>query len=200
MAAAQGAWREGNALWLDPLFLGQYPEGQQAHISPGDMKIISTPMDFLGLNVYHGVRVRATSVGGETVPFPPGSPHTAMGWPVVPECVYHGLTALHREYHPASILISETGCAFPDRVDARGHVHDPERVAFLHSYMEQAFRAKKEGVPLDGIFVWSLMDNFEWERGFTQRFGLVYVDYPTQRRIPKSSARWLRDHIGDHHD
>lgn len=198
-ASAEVAWREENALWLGPLFRGQYPEGQQANISPGDMKTISTPMDFLGLNVYHGVRVRATPLGGETVPFQPGFPLTTMGWPVVPECVYHGLMALHKEYRPLSILISETGCAFPDRLDERGQVHDPERLAFLHSYLEQAFRAKKDGVPLDGIFVWSLMDNFEWERGLTQRFGLVYVDYPTQRRIQKSSARWLRNYIGGHH-
>lgn len=190
--AAQIAWRAENALWLDPLFRGQYPEGGLAEIMSGDMKIISTPVDFYGLNVYHGVRVRATPAGWETVPFPLTQPHTTMGWPVVPECVYHGLTAIHREYRPASILISETGCAFPDVVDARGQVHDPDRIAFLQSYLEQAVRAKKEGVPLDGIFIWSLMDNFEWERGFTQRFGLVYVDYPTQRRIPKSSAQWFR--------
>lgn len=196
-AAAQVAWREENALWLDPLFRGCYPEGGPTQVLSGDMKIISEPLDFFGLNVYHGVRVRSAPRGWETVPFPLNHPRTTMGWPIVPECVYHGLSALHRDYRPASVLISETGGAFPDVLDARGQVHDPERIAFLQSYLEQAIRAKKEGVPLDGILIWSFMDNFEWERGFTQRFGLVYVDYPTQRRIPKSSARWFQEFKGD---
>lgn len=193
-AAAHAAWRQDNAPWLDPLFRGQYPREEPDQMLSGDLKTIAAPLDFFGLNVYHGVRVRATTAGWETVLFPPNHPRTTMGWPVVPECVYHGLKNLHEDYHPPSLLISETGAAFPDRLDARGRVHDPDRIAFLESYLEQAFRAKKEGVPLDGVLVWSLMDNFEWERGFTQRFGLVYVDYPTQRRILKSSARWFKEY------
>ncbi len=194
VAATRSAWRQDNEPWLDPIFKGVYPQDSYPAVMAGDMNVISTPLDFYGLNVYHGVRVRASPAGWELVNFPTSHPRTTMGWPVVPECVYHGLMDLHDVYHPRSILMTETGAAFRDTLDSRGKVHDSDRIAFLESYISQGFQAKKEGVPLNGVLVWSLMDNFEWERGYTQRFGLVYVDYSTQRRIPKSSAHWFRDY------
>ncbi len=194
VAAARSAWRQDNEPWLDPIFKGVYPQDAHFPIMAGDMNVISTPLDFYGLNVYHGVRVRASSAGWEPVEFPASYPRTTMGWPVVPECVYHGLMDLHDVYQPRSIFMTETGAAFRDTLDSRGHVHDPDRIAFLESYLAQGFRAKGEGVPLNGVWVWSLMDNFEWERGYTQRFGLIHVDFSTQRRTPKSSARWFRDY------
>ena len=113
-----------------------------------------------------------------------------MGWEVYPEGLYELLTRLKAEYPFPAYYVTENGAAYPDQVGADGQVDDPLRVAYLRAYFAQAARALAADVPLKGYFVWSLMDNFEWAHGYSQRFGLVYIDYRTLHRTPKTSARW----------
>ena len=119
---------------------------------------------------------------------------TAMRWPVVPEALTELLLRLKRDYGDLPLLITENGAAFQDRLDD-GHVDDPRRVAYLRGHIAAVERARAQGVDVRGYYVWSLLDNFEWEWGYERRFGIVYVDYATQRRIPKRSAFWYRDLI-----
>lgn len=121
-----------------------------------------------------------------------------MGWEIYPEGLYRLLNRLHFEYQIPKLYVTENGVSWPDAVDAAGQVHDPRRIRYLHDHFAAAQRALAAGVPLAGYFVWSLMDNFEWAKGYKQRFGLIYVDYETQTRIPKHSAAWLRRVIAAH--
>ena len=118
-----------------------------------------------------------------------------MGWEVYPPALYDLLCRLHFDYKPASILITENGASYSDGPDATGRVADVRRQTYIRDHLAQARRAMEAGVPLAGYFVWSLMDNFEWSHGYSQRFGIVWVDYETQQRIPKDSAFWYRDVI-----
>jgi beta-glucosidase len=189
-----------NRWFADPLFLGQYPAALQQwdsgrvgmpHMEPDDMAVISTPIDFLGVNNYtpsyvrydegdHVLQIDFVSTGRE---------RTEMGWEIHPEALYDLLMRLHRDYH-VKIIITENGAAFKDTVDEKGNIEDEKRLDFIRSHLTEAHRAIGDGVDLAGYFVWSLMDNFEWAEGFSKRFGLVYVDYPTQKRIIKKSGRW----------
>jgi beta-glucosidase len=203
-----------NRLFLDPVLRGRYPAdvlddlrgvSDLAHIQDGDEAVIGTPIDVLGVNYYtrHIVRAgqaasatgrRSAWVGSTDVEFVlRGLPRTEMGWEVDPRGLYDILTRVHRDYGPLPIYVTENGAAFADRPAADGTVSDPERVRYLDSHFRSAHRAIADGVDLRGYFVWTLMDNFEWAFGFSKRFGLVYVDYGTQRRIPKDSARWFAD-------
>ena len=191
-------------LFLDPLFRGAYPADMLAyysHLAPrveaDDLLRISTPIDFLGVNYYTRAVVADDPNGGllrTRAILPPYSQYTEMGWEVYPEGLYKLLRRLHQEYHPPALYITENGCAFADRVES-GQVHDPARISYLREHLIQAHRAIQEGVPLRGYFVWSLLDNFEWAHGYTKRFGIVYVDYATQARIPKDSALWYKQVI-----
>jgi len=118
-----------------------------------------------------------------------------MGWEVYPDGLYEVIMRLHREYAVPEIYVTENGAAFPDVVTHDGRVHDPERQAYLAAYTAATARALADGAPVAGYFVWSLLDTFEWSFGYWKRFGLVYLDYPTQRRIPKDSFYWYRDFI-----
>jgi beta-glucosidase len=118
-----------------------------------------------------------------------------MNWEVYPAGLYQVLQRVQRDYHPATIYISENGAAFEDTINAAGEVDDPGRLAYLQGHIGAVERAIGAGVPVQGYFVWSLMDNFEWRFGYSKRFGIVYVDYPTQRRIIKRSGQWYRDMI-----
>jgi beta-glucosidase len=120
---------------------------------------------------------------------------TAMGWEIYPEGLYDVLTRVHRDYAPTSIYVTENGAAFPDIQGHDGSVRDPERIEYMSGYLDAVAQALDDGVPIHGYFVWSLLDNFEWSLGYGRRFGVVYVDYPTQERIPKSSFGWYRDLI-----
>jgi len=190
------------AWWLDPIFLGKYPEEGVAlfgHKMPKyteeQMRLISQPPDFLGMNIYHGARVRAGEGGKpEPVKRAIGAPMTAVKWPVEPECLYWGPKLYHERYG-VPVVITENGLSNQDWEMLDGKVHDPQRIDYLHRHLVQLQRAATEGVPVDGYFQWSLMDNFEWAEGYKERFGLVYVDYPSQRRIPKDSYYWYRDVI-----
>ncbi len=189
-------WRE-NAWWLDPVYTGQYPQdaltalGADApEIRAGDMETIHQPLDFLATNIYGGNLVRAAANGGnQAVAFPAGFPLTAMGWEVTPDAMYWGPKWLHERYK-LPIFITENGCSCRDWVSLDGQVHDPERIDFTTRYLQALARASQEGVPLKGYLHWSLLDNFEWQDGYTQRFGMIFVDYPTQKRILKDSAHW----------
>jgi beta-glucosidase len=196
-----------NRLFLDPVFLGRYPEDIVEALGPvaptvaaqsGDLVTISAPLDFLGVNYYR----RKVAHPDPTSPYlgvgtvsPPESEYTQMGWEVTPDGLREILVRVHNEYKAPAIYITENGAAFPDRVEPDGTVHDRQRVAYLESHIDACAQAIAAGVPLKGYFVWSLMDNFEWGLGYTRRFGVIYVDYPTQRRIWKDSALWYQGWI-----
>jgi beta-glucosidase len=198
-----------NRWFLDPVFRGQYPEDMLAcygDLAPvvelGDMALASAPLDFLGVNFYSRSVMRADPSAGffgmrGDPPRGPGHEYTAMDWEVYPEALYELLVRLKEEYRTPTLYVTENGAAYPDVLGPDGQVDDPDRASYLKRHFAQAHRAIQAGVPLAGYFVWSLTDNFEWALGYTRRFGIVYVDYPTQRRILKSSARFYRQVIAD---
>lgn len=187
-----------NRWWLDPIYRGYYPpdlleslERHMPEIEPGDIELAHQPLDFFGLNYYF--RQIVSHQPGEwldaRVDFGPG-PKTAFGWEVYPEGYYEIMTRIAREYDLRNLYLTENGCAYDDRITEDGEVHDPERIDFLEQHIAQVARALEAGVPVRGYFLWSLMDNFEWAMGYSMRFGIVYTDYETLRRIPKDSAKW----------
>jgi beta-glucosidase len=190
-----------NRVFLDPLFKGQYPNDLEmwTHfappIQPDDLKEISVPIDFLGVNFYE----RRLVVEGEDNPVAKvgfvktNNEHTDFGWEVYPEALYKMLRYVQDNYAPPAIYITESGACFLDEVSDDGQVHDVQRKAYLEGYFAQAARAIADGVPLHGYFVWSLLDNFEWAEGYSKRFGVVYVNYATQQRIIKDSGYYLAD-------
>ncbi len=213
-AADHGAAREVdgsfNRWYLDPLFRGAYPADAIADrvrlghlrgaepdfIEPGDMACIAAPIDFLGVNYYSRGVVRAGPDGRpQSVPMAAAPELTVMGWEVYPQGLCDTLVRLHADYAPARLVVTENGAAFPDPPGEPGELPDERRVDYLRSHVASARAAIDAGVPLQGYFVWSFMDNFEWGQGYTPRFGLFHVDYPTQRRTPRASARWYRDLI-----
>ncbi len=187
---------------LDPVFLGHYPEdGLKLHakdlpkIKDADMETIAQPLDFFGMNIYHGKRVEAGPDGKlVTTPQTPGRPITAFKWPVTPECLYWA-PKFYYERYGQPIIVTENGLSNQDWVDMDGKVHDPQRIDFLRRHLLELRRAANEGIPVEGYFQWSLLDNFEWAEGYKERFGLVFVDYGTQKRTPKDSFDWYRDII-----
>jgi len=148
--------------------------------------------NFIGLNIYHGTAARMGEQGPETVPFPVGSPRTAMDWPVTPQALEWGPRFVSERYR-LPIYISENGLSCQDKVFLDGKVHDPQRIDFLTRYLQSLSRAIAAGADVRGYFQWSLTDNFEWAEGYSQRFGLVYVDYAAGARIPKDSAGWYKE-------
>ncbi|NTV62375.1 MAG: family 1 glycosylhydrolase, partial [Oscillochloris sp.] len=189
-------------IFLDPLFRGEYPADMLRHfgrrlmrppVRPGDLAIISRPIDFVGVNTYsrlvQAADWRDPLAGARQVP--PTGPTTAMGWEIYPECIVEALQKV-REYTPLPLYITENGAAFDDTLGPDGKVDDTARVAYLHAHIAAARRAISHGIDLRGYFVWTLLDNFEWSHGTTKRFGLFYTDYPTQRRIWKRSAEFFR--------
>jgi beta-glucosidase len=192
-----------NRWFLDPIYHGAYPQdivelfqASMPAIRPGDMETISMPIDFLGINNYsrHVVRMNPDT-GKPEIIRPEGSTYTEMGWEVAPDSIRDLLVRVHRDYRPARIYITENGAAFHDVLGSDGRVHDPERQQYLESYLDAIRRAVEQGAPVAGYFVWSLLDNFEWGHGYTKRFGIVYVDYATQQRVIKDSARWYRSFV-----
>ncbi len=190
------------SLWNDPVFLGEYPAklyelhgGHMPRIGTDDMKLISQPLDFLGHNIYNGHAIRSDGRGGyETVRRKPGYAFTGSKWPVTPESLYWGPKFLAERYKKP-IYLTENGISCPDTVSLDGRVHDPGRIDFLHRYLLELRRAADDGVDIRGYFSWTVTDNFEWSKGFTERFGMVYCDFETQERILKDSALWYRDTI-----
>ncbi len=201
--AAERAWQEQVGWWFDPLYSGHYPHGvrqiresQMPDVQDGDMELISTDTDFLGLNIYFPGFVRDAPDKGPFFYEECGAlvnlPRTEMGWQVYPPVLSYALTQVSQRYAPKELYVTENGCATPDMTDDRGEVNDLFRQEYLRTHMLEALRAREQAqVPLKGYFVWSLMDNFEWQYGYSKRFGLVHVDYETQKRKPKTSARWF---------
>jgi len=172
---------------------GHLPPEGMAFVRPGDMEVIATPIDFVGVNYYTRIIPRDEGASAELPQTVSSGPErTEMGWEVYPPGLYHILNRLHFEYGPAKLYVTESGCSYPDGPDAAGRIADQRRIDYLCRHLEAAHRSIQCGVPLAGHFVWSLVDNFEWARGYSQRFGLVWVDYRTQQRIPKDSASWYR--------
>lgn len=190
-------WTWNVSWWSDPVLLGHYPEeglrrfsSYLPKITKDDMKLISEPIDMYGQNIYNGWEVKMGE-NGEPVSVPRymGFPTTACGWPITPECLYWGPKFLYERYQKP-IYITENGISCNDVISLDGEVHDPNRIDFEERYLGQLQRAISDGADVRGYFYWSLMDNFEWAEGYTQRFGLVYVDYKTGERILKDSAKW----------
>jgi len=204
--------------FLDPLYGRHYPADLVADfISEGalladgltfvknnDLKAISTQMDFLGLNYYNRSLDRSNAIP-ESQNLPPTifqAPRdefhwTETGWEIYPEGLFEVLSWLYYEYKVNKFYVTENGCSFSDGPDENGQVHDIRRINYLRDHLVEAKKAIDFGIPLAGYFTWSLIDNFEWAHGFSQRFGLVWIDYETQQRIPKASAKWYRQVIND---
>ena len=219
-AAARLADQAVNRLFLDPLIRGRYPEPLwsrlrlfRSPIAPGDMVTIAAPLDFVGVNYYTRARVRRAWY----VPFlglwPEGFPvgmgsatpeaegresgrrYSEMGWEVYPAGLFEMLWRLKTEYGNPPVYVTENGAAYPDTLTADGRVHDEARRDYLEQHLSVIAAAARAGVDARGYFVWSLMDNFEWTYGYDRRFGLVYVDFATQRRVIKDSGLWYREFI-----
>jgi beta-glucosidase len=206
--AVERAYAFHNRWFLDPLFRGDYPprlfadlDAAPPRIRAGDMETIGTPIDFLGVNYYNRHIVRASEQtrdghdGYEYATAPSGATITTMGWEVYPHGIDLVLEDVTRTYDPPAILVTENGAAFDDDWNGDGVISDPLRVAYLREHLAEVDAAVGHGVPVAGYFVWSLLDNFEWDRGYGQRFGVVYVDFATQRRIIKESGRWYASFI-----
>ncbi|MFJ1764209.1 GH1 family beta-glucosidase [Amycolatopsis sp. NPDC088138] len=199
--------------FTDPLFGGRYAPGLTAMFGAasdfsfrhdGDLETIGVPLDYLGVNYYYRLHVAdapprepdparrtAADIGVDTTRLP-DVPRTGMGWPVEPEGLTEALVGLHNAYPDLPpVYVTENGCVYPDRSDFA----DYERISFLNDHLAAVQDALAAGVDLRGYFAWSLLDNFEWAHGYKHRFGLVHVDYTTQRRTPRASYRWYRDHI-----
>jgi beta-glucosidase len=206
-AAAERLDGHQNRWFLDAVLRGSYPEdmvelytqrcGPLDAIHPGDLAAIAQPIDFLGVNFYrpHLVMARDNGTPLDVADVPLDAELTAAGWPVVPQALTELLVRVRDDYGDVPLFITENGAAFDDHLNGDGVVEDPRRVAYLDGHLAAVARAIDAGVDVRGYFVWSLLDNFEWEHGYSLRFGIVYVDYPTQRRIPKRSALWYRDRI-----
>lgn len=203
--ASRHFYRANNPHILFPLMTGKYDEelyqkkrGPLPDFTPEEMKIISSPMDFLGFNIYHGQAVRADDKKDFVVIPPPSTyPTTEMGWPVSPKAMYWGL--IHtKEYFPnLPILITENGMAAKDKEEEDGSIWDIDRMEYFRNHLEMCHRAISRGVDLRGYFAWSLMDNFEWAYGYTKRFGMVRVNYETQERRIKLSGEFYKKVIKD---
>jgi len=207
VAAANAYDAMHNRMFADPLLLGRYPdlsafgvgEAGMDCVRDGDLDVISAPLDALGVNYYAPARLSA--LPNSALPFQmepiPGYPTTAFGWPVIPAGLTELLTMLKDRYGDRlpPVYITENGCSVNDELAADGTVDDQPRVSYLDGHLRAVRDAMTAGVDVRGYFVWSLIDNFEWSEGYHQRFGLVHVDFATQRRTPKASFAWYRDLI-----
>jgi beta-glucosidase len=206
--AAAGYATLWNRLFSDPVLLGSYPDGFAA-LMPGpvedDLRVISSPIDFYGVNYYMPTKIAGPSTAapdgspftGADLPFVmvpvEGYPRTDFDWPVVPEGLFDLLVTMSDEYGDAlpPLFVTENGCAYDDGPDPAGRVADQRRIDYLDGHLNAVGEAIAAGVDVRGYFTWSLIDNFEWAEGYTKRFGLVHVDYETQRRTPKDSYAWF---------
>lgn len=192
-AVAETIWQQGGALFLDPLFRGQYPlavqpslQEYEVPIQPGDHVLIAQPLDFVGINFY---RRMVFDERGSPVRVP-SAEYTEMDWEVHAPAFKRLLLRLTSDYSLPPIYITENGAAFTDNVSSDGAVHDERRVNYFREHLGAVREAMAEGADIRGYFAWSLLDNFEWAEGYSKRFGLIYVDYPTQQRIIKDSGKW----------
>ena len=193
IAAAETAWDRSETLFLDPIFKGHYPLAvydlvgeNMPKIQDGDMALISQELDYVGINFYS----RNVISAAEKIDRVHGAEYTEMGWEVCAPAFRRMLVKINNSYKLPPIYITENGSAFNDEVSADGKIHDPRRLDYLKQHFIQTRLAMQDGVDVRGYMVWSLMDNFEWGHGFTKRFGLIRVDYETQKRTIKDSGEW----------
>jgi beta-glucosidase len=209
VAAFQRVYQEVTNLFLDPIFTGRYPEQlfewigrHRPKIASGDLEAIHQPIDFLGINYY-----RAHTVAHQTYGSPlktrleplsaPGWGRTDMGWGIYPAGLTYVLKDIQQRYRPAKIYVTENGCAMPDTINEKGAINDWGRIDYLRAHLHAIHTAIQAGVNVHGYYVWSIMDNFEWAEGYRRRFGLVHVDFKTQKRTPKASAHWYSKVVAD---
>ena len=200
-----------NRLYLNPLYNNEYPddvfeylktkslisESDLNFIKQGDLNIISTKTDFLGVNYYSRAVIRNEEID-EKNNLPRNvdmGPKTDFGWEIYPPGIYDLLMKLKKEYKVQNIYITENGCSYGDGPNSEGKINDKRRIEYYHSHLTELKRAIEDGAPCNGYFAWSLMDNFEWAQGFSQRFGLIWVDFETLERIPKESYYWYKKYI-----
>ncbi|MEV4007770.1 GH1 family beta-glucosidase [Actinomadura sp. NPDC049753] len=208
-AAARREDGHHNRWWLDPIHGRGLPAdmievyGVEPPVRPGDLEAIAAPLDWLGVNYYR----RSVTVDDPGGPpprtrqiTPPGTPRTGMDWEIHPDRLAKVLVRVTEDYAPRSVMVTENGAAYADTVTPGGAVHDAERTAYLEAHLSACAAAIRAGVPLDGYFAWSLLDNFEWAYGYAQRFGLVHVDFATQERRVKDSGRRYAEIIRAHRD
>lgn len=208
--AAERAHGLRNLWFLETALHGRYPVAfaggvpeKQMDIRSGDMEAVRAPFDFLAINVYGRSTVAYDPAGPEARyglewsgrPASNQGPLTDVGWEVWPKCLYDVVTRLWRDYRLPT-EVTESGCAYNDWPGPDGVVHDDRRIAFYDGYLRALYRAMVEGAEVRSFHAWTLLDNFEWHLGYNQRFGLVYVDFPTQRRFIKQSGRWLAEVAG----
>ena len=200
-----------NRWYLDPLYGRHYPADLVAEhiaagnlppegltfVQPGDLDAIAAPTDFLGVNYYTAIVLKDEGGNQSPVSPEPDVECTEMGLPVNPDGLYRLLNRLYFEYQPGKLYITENGASYSDSPGGDGRIRDERRLKYLREHFMAVHRAVECGVPLAGYFVWSLIDNFEWNRGYAQRFGIVWVDHQTQRRIPKDSALWYKQVIAE---
>lgn len=194
-----------NRWFLDPLFRGSFPEDMLSwygykglpfpQLEKEEAQLIAQPLDFLGINYYSRHIVKKGLHPVLEIEFfrPKESVYCTMGWEVYPQGMYEIIARVAEEYCPGRIYITENGVSFADTPSGEGIVEDTGRIAFLRDHLREVLRAIACGYPVQGYFLWSLLDNFEWAQGYTQRFGIVYTDYTSLRRIPKSSYYWYRE-------
>ena len=214
--------RQRSLFFSDVMLRGRYPDELFSitkgicdwdFIQSGDLELIHQPIDVLGINYYSTTRVAmsdrpqfpqsteaSTAPGASDVDWlSTEGPHTDMGWNIDPDGLHDLLVRVHDNYPEVDLVVTENGMACKDQLtvneDGTKSVHDPDRIDYLKRHFAAAKRAIDEGVPLTGYFVWSLLDNFEWYFGYAKRFGITYVDYATQERIPKDSFMWYRDFL-----
>jgi beta-glucosidase len=199
IAAARTAFINDNIRVLDPIYRGRYSAAYRrvtgkdaARHQKNDFALISLPADFLGLNIYSGCFVRAGKKGGfEELPLPPSYPRSDAFWqPHAPQSIYWGPRHAVEVYGARHVYITENGAPYDDLPPVNGELHDLHRRDLVRNYLRELHRGIGDGVPVEGYFLWSFMDNFEWQDGYARRLGVVYCDYNTQKRTPKTSARW----------
>lgn len=197
--AARKAWKDRNAQRLFPMMTGEYDEeayvlhnGEMPDYTAEDMKIINTPIDYIGINYYTCPPVMAAEnkEGYKEVEIPKNYPRTDMGWPITPDALYWNLKYLKEFFPDTPIYITENGMAAKDKVSSDGSIKDYDRIEYLRTHLRACHRAIEEGANLKGYYLWSLMDNFEWAYGYSKRFGMVRVEYDTQKRIVKESGKY----------
>ena len=203
--AARRATREENAPFLTAVMEGKYTDGylrregaNAPQVEAGDMKIIGSPLDFVGLNAYtpEYVRADASPAGYAIEPRQSSYPHMASPWLYIgPEVLYWAIRNVSEIWQPRTLYITENGCSADDVVTAEGRVEDTDRLMYLRNHLTHLHRAASEGYPVRGYFLWSLLDNYEWADGYSKRFGIHYVNFKTQARTPKLSAEWYREVI-----
>ena len=201
MGEDETSWSTSVTWWSDPVVLGKYPEKLLKRVGKhlpdnyeADMETICQPLDFYCQNIYKGFFYKKGEHGPEQVPFPVGFPFNSLDWPYTPEAMYWGPKFLYERYQ-LPFIISGKGQTCKDVVSLDGKIHDTVRIDYLQQYLRQLKRANDEGVDVRGYFIWTLMDNFEWQEGYTARLGLTYTDYQTLERIKKDSYYWYQDTI-----